>query len=139
MTKRFGLKVSETGFRGDLASGLLLLAMVGIPIVVVFLVLEGQRGHPLGLELALLAAALAAGVGGGALTHNWTDALRSVLNGALISATYLTVYFADALIETPAARHDRTVLWAGLSVAGLVAAMKALERLPPPPGSDEAP
>jgi hypothetical protein len=139
MTKRFTLKVSETGFRGDVASGLLLLAMVGVPIVVVFLVLDALKGRSIVLELELLAVAFGCGITGGALTGNWIDALRSVLNGALISATYLTVYFLDALLEIKAARHDGTAYWALLSGAALVGALQALSRLPPPPGSGGPP
>ena len=83
-------------------------------------------------------AALLCAVGGGALSRNWMDAWRAVLNGAVIASGYMSVYFLDALIEDHAARSLPTVGWMALSAVVLVLALKGLQRLPPPPLDTDA-
>jgi predicted membrane channel-forming protein YqfA (hemolysin III family) len=86
----------------------------------------------------LFGLALLCAVGGGALSRNWTDAWRAVLNGAVIASGYMSVYFVDALIEDHAARTLQTVGWMALSGVVLVVALKGLQRLPPPPLDTDA-
>ena len=133
-----GLKVSEKGFKGDFASGLLMTAMLGLALVSIFTALEAVKHRFSLLYPALFVAALACAVGGGALSRNWTDAWRAVLNGAVIASGYMSVYFLDALIEDHAARTLQTVAWMSLSAAVLVVALKGLQRLPPPPLDTDA-
>jgi len=133
-----GLKVSAKGFKGDVASGLLMLAMLGLALVVIFMALDAVKHRHSLLHLGLLGLALLAAVGGGALSRNWTDAWRAVLNGSVIASGYMSVYFIDALIEDSTARHLPTVAWFAVSAAILVVALKGLERLPPPPIDTDA-
>jgi len=128
-----GLKISEKGFKGDLASALLMTAMLGLALISIFMAIEAVKHRFSMLYPGLFGLALLCAIGGGALSRNWTDAWRAVLNGAVIASGYMSVYFLDALIEDRAARNLPTLGWMALSAVGLAITLKGLQRLPPPP------
>ena len=133
-----GLKVSARGFKGDVASGLLMIAMLGLALVAIFMALDAVRHRHSLLHAGLLGLALLAALGGGALSRNWSDTWRAILNGCVIASGYMSVYFIDALIEDRTARHLPTVVWMAVSAIILVVAMRGLEKLPHPPIDTDA-
>jgi hypothetical protein len=129
----------DRDLRGDIAAGVLMAAMLGGALALIFMILDAVAGRWSPLKLAGLALAFVVAVAGGVLARSRIDALRSALNGLLVAAIYLTVYFLDALVESPAARRAGTVLWAAGSGAALLLVVVALSRLPPPPSANEPP
>ncbi|MCX7057236.1 MAG: hypothetical protein NTZ79_08585 [Proteobacteria bacterium] len=125
--------------RADLAAGVLMVAMLGGALALIFMILDAVQGHWSGLKLAALLLAAVVAVAGGILAHSRVDALRAALNGLLVAAIYLTVYFLDALLESPASRHTGTVLWAAGSGAALLLVVALISRLPPPASADDPP
>lgn len=134
-----GLKVSERGFRGDATSALLLLGTLGFAVAAIFTTLDAVKHRASWLEAELCALGLLCSLLGGAVGRNWIDALRAVLNGLVIAAGYMMVYFIDALIEDRGTRHLPTVAWLAGSVVVLGVALRGLEELPPPPGAADGP
>jgi hypothetical protein len=132
-----GLKLSQKAVKGDVASGLLLLATLGLATVAIFIVLAALQHRYSVLQGELGGVALLGALAGGFLTRNWTDSLRAVLNGIVIASGYMSVYFIDALIEDRKLRHLTTIAWTLGSIAVLVVALKVLERLPAPAADAE--
>ena len=128
-------KPAGKGLRGEFASAVLLAATLGFALAAIFITLDALKARYSALLFALLALALLGALTGGALHRVWSEAVRSMLNGVMITAGYMSVYFIDALLEDHAARHTLTIVRMIASVLVLVLALRGLERLPPAPGT----
>ncbi len=121
---------TDRDLRTDIAAGVLTVSMVGAALALIFVVLDAVQGRWSAWKLGVLGLAALVLPVGGLIARSGTDALRAALNGLLIASIYLTVYFVDALLETPAARHLPTVLWATGSGVTLLLGVNLQGRLP---------
>ena len=122
---------SALGYRADLASGLLLLGLLGIWLTVLFLGLDDANAAPLSKsELGLLALSVVGVAAGGAVAKSRAAALRHLFGGGLMGFVTLSSYLGVAYFGGPPS-HDVPRLTEVLvcSVALSLVAALALVRL----------